>query len=146
VLNFRSYISEIFQKDSGSSDQHGEHHPDLITPPDSNHVLEYSYTPKDAQGNDIKEKSILTRFYHERGNSWNMVFSVGSRTDALNTTHDFPTDITKKVHEHLTHFVNRWRNKKGQDPVLEYKTKHPKKHRIYQMVAKRLGIRAENIA
>ena len=54
------------------------------------------------------------------------------------------TDVTKKVFDHMSHFVNAHRFVTRANPTIQYDTTNPKKHRIYQAAAKRLGITAEN--
>jgi len=71
------------------------------------------------------------------------MFTVGGRTSSLGHK-DFPSDVTAKVFDHISHFVRAHSLVARATPKITYDTTHPKKHRIYQAAAKRLGIEAEN--
>jgi hypothetical protein len=71
------------------------------------------------------------------------MFTVGGRTSSLGHK-DFPSDVTAKVFDHISHFVKAHSLVARATPKITYDTTHPKKHRIYQAAAKRLGIEAEN--
>jgi hypothetical protein len=152
MLTFKQYLSEIFKPTRG-----GEHvldHPDLVRPhqdrwteltkkPDDAEMIEYHHIPKDKLGVPIHAKKIRTSFIKAGDNRWEVVFTVGA-TARTQRNMNFPSDVTKKVFDHISHFVNAHRFMTRANPTIQYDTKNPKKHRIYQAAAKRLGITAEN--
>ena len=152
MLTFKQYLSEIFKPTRG-----GEHvldHPDLVRPqqdrwteltkkPDDAEMIEYHHTPKDRTGATIHAKKIRTSFIKAGDNRWEAIFTVGGTTYTHGNM-NFPSDVTKKVFDHMSHFVNAHRFVTRANPTIQYDTTNPKKHRIYQAAAKRLGITAEN--
>jgi hypothetical protein len=111
--------------------------------PDDAEIIAYHHTPKDRTGVPIHNKEIRTSFVKHAENRWDVMFTVGGRTSSLGHK-DFPSDVTKKVFDHISHFVKAHSLVARATPKITYDTTHPKKHRIYQAAAKRLGIEAEN--
>jgi hypothetical protein len=111
--------------------------------PDDAEMTEYHYTPKDRTGTPIHAKKIRTSFIKHGENRWDVMFTVGGTT-YTHGNQNFPSDVTKKVFDHISHFVKAHRFVTGANPTITYDTTHPKKHRIYQAAAKRLGIEAQN--
>ena len=151
MLTFRQYITEIFrQQGTYSIDQ--SNHPDLLSRRrrvllgfDDNDIDRlYEYTPKNAKGEPITSQRIRTFFEKTEKNSWAVTFSVGGATRTKGEAH-FPSHVTQKVFDHFKHFVDTTKQLSGKAPHIQYDTTHPKKHRIYQAVAKRLGVTAENM-
>lgn len=140
MLTFRQYITEIFrQQGTYSIDQ--PKHPDLRT--DSDEEVYYVHTPKNAKGEPINSQKIRTSFVRTGDNRWDVTFSVGGSTGTKSQSH-FPSHVTNRVFDHFKHFVDTTKQLSGKAPHIQYETTHPKKHRIYQAVAKRLGVTAEN--
>ena len=153
MLRFKQYLSEIFRPHYGLG-EHGLDHPDLVRPhqdrwteltkkPDDAEMIEYHHIPKDKLGVPIHAKKIRTSFIKAGDNRWEAIFTVGGRTRTHGNM-NFPSDVTKKVFDHISHFVNAHRFVTRANPTIQYDTTNPKKHRIYQAAAKRLGITAEN--
>jgi hypothetical protein len=152
-MSFKEYLKEIFRPQYGLG-EHGLDHPDLVRPhqdrwtnllkkPDDAQTVEYHYTPKDRTGVPIHDKAIRTSFVKHGENRWDVMFTVGGRTSSLGHQ-DFPSDVTKRVFDHISHFVKVHSLVAKATPIITYDTTHPKKHRIYQAAAKRLGIEAQN--
>jgi len=153
MLRFKQYLSEIFRPHGGMG-EHGLDHPDLLRPhqdrwtnllkkPDDAQTVLYYHTPKDKEGKLISGKTIRTSFVKHGENRWDVMFTVGGTT-YTHGNQNFPSDVTKKVFDHISHFVKAHRFVTGANPTITYDTTHPKKHRIYQAAAKRLGIEAQN--
>jgi len=102
-------------------------------------MFEYHHTPKDRTGVPIHAKKIRTSFIKAGDNRWEVVFTVGA-TARTQRNMNFPSDVTKKVFDHISHFVNAHRFMTRANPTIQYDTKNPKKHRIYQAAAKRLTL------
>lgn len=140
MLTFRQYLSEIFRQE-GTYTVDQPSHPDLRK--DSDEEVYYVHTPKNAKGEPIRNQEVRTSFFRTGENSWDVTFSVGGSTRTKGSS-QFPSHITKKVFDHFKHFVDTTKQLAGKAPHIQYETTHPKKHRIYQAVAKRLGVTAEN--
>jgi|688.fasta_scaffold105202_2 hypothetical protein len=146
MLTFRQYLSEIFRGDQ--TPNRGEPHPDHPDRTiDKEDYVVYHHKPRGENGFVISDKTIHTSFMKSPtgDHHWEVLFSVGG-THSNNPTHDFPSDVTKRVFDHFSHFVSSQIHKNGKPPVFIYDTTHPKKHRIYQAGARRLGIKAQNLA
>jgi len=142
MFTFRQYLSEIFRP--GSTYRATDTHPDIIH--DSDERVAYVHKTMDEQGKAISVKTIRTEFMNLGQNNWEVMFSVGGSHATERSSKHFPTDVAKKVFDHITHFVQTQQGLSGKKPFLQYDTVHPKKHRIYQAGAKRLGIVASNIS
>jgi len=142
MLRFNQYLSEIFSTAKKHSVQGS--HPDLRR--DNEEMVEYHFTPTDKEGKPMHSRAIKTTFLSAGPKDrWEVMFKVGG-VHSNDPSHEFPSDVTKRVFDHISHFVQTKREVIGNSPTLIYDTQHPKKHRIYQTGAKRLGIRAENMA
>ena len=150
-MSFKQYLNEIFRPGAYRYKRDDPKHPDMVahtqTKQGRDDFFVYQYTPKDREGNPIKNKTIVTSIMkaggHPDNHRWDIMFTVGGRMGGT-TNSSFPSDVTHRVYDHLTHFVDTYRQKTGMSPMIQYDTTHPKKDRIYQMAAKRLNIKAEN--
>ena len=146
MKSFRQYLNEIFRPQKAYSNP-AERHPDMVH--DDDGYVSYRHQPKDAEGKTIKEKEIHTtiaRFSpHHPDNQWEISFAVGGKmTDKYSK--EFPSDVTKRVFDHVQHFVETQRRLQPKDPLqLMYDTSNPKKDRIYQKAGKRLGVKMFNV-
>lgn len=140
MKSFRKYLSEIFRQ-QGTYSIKQEKHPDLKH--DSDEEVTYAFTPTNTRGEPDFKRKVRTTFMKTGKNTWEAMFTVGGSTH-YDPGEDFPSHVTKKVFDHVKHFVDTTTELAGKAPNIEYQTSHPKKERIYQAVAKRLGVRAEN--
>jgi hypothetical protein len=144
MKSFKEYLSEIFNPPKVHS-KNEANHPDLIF--QGSGIIEYRHEPKDNEGKVIPEKIIHTRFGNLGGKfpneRWEAMFDVGGK-HTKGSGKDFPSDVAERVFGHLTDFVNTRKKLTGEAPRVHYHTPNVKKHRIYQTVAKRLGIEAIN--
>ena len=145
MKSFQQYLLEIFRPKQEYS--HRRRHPDLVRVwPKDKEFINYRHIPKGKDGKPDHEKKILTTFLKNEDHHWDVMFTVGGRIspDDSFDSQDFPSDVTKRVFDHVEHFVKNHRATTGYNPSITYDTTHPKKHRIYQTAAKRLGIKAQN--
>ena len=144
MKSFQQYLSEIFRPKQEYS--HRRRHPDLVRVwPKDKEFINYRHIPKGKDGKPDHEKKILTTFLKHADHRWDVMFTVGGRTSSDPfDPQEFPSDVTKKVFDHVEHFVKNYRATTGYNPSITYDTTHPKKHRIYQSAARRLGIEAQN--
>ena len=145
MKSFQQYLLEIFRPKQEYS--HRRRHPDLVRVwPKDKEFINYRHIPKGKDGKPDHEKKILTTFLKNEDHHWDVTFTVGGRIspDDSFDSQDFPSDVTKRVFDHVEHFVKNHRATTGYNPSITYDTTHPKKHRIYQTAARRLGIKAQN--
>ena len=143
MKSFQQYLSEILTPKQEY--QHRRKHPDLVKDITDKEFINYIHTPKGKDGKPDGEKRIRTSFLKHGDHRWDVMFTVGGSTssDAFDLQ-EFPSTVTKRVFDHVEHFVKTHRAKTGYNPMITYDTTHPKKHRIYQAAARRLGIQAQN--
>ncbi len=109
-------------------------------------MVEYHFTPTDKEGKPMHSRAIKTTFLSAGPKDrWEVMFKVGG-VHSNDPSHEFPSHVTQRVFDHMAHFVDTTRELIGKSPTLIYDTTHPRKHRIYQLAAKRLGVKAENMA
>lgn len=139
MLRFQQYLSEIFRV----TEKELKTHPDLTR--DEELSRDYVYEPKDESGKSVRHGVIKTHLgrYHPTSDRWYVHFTVGGSHSSL-PTQDFPSNVTKRVFDHIQHHVARHRSETGESPVIVYDTAHPKKERIYKAAGKRLGIKVVN--
>ena len=144
MKSFQQYLSEIFRPKQEYS--HRRRHPDLVRVwPKDKEFINYRHIPKGKDGKPDHEKKILTTFLKHADHRWDVMFTVGGSTSSDPfDPQEFPSDVTKRVFDHVEHFVKNYRATTGYNPNITYDTTHPKKHRIYQSAARRLGIEAQN--
>lgn len=140
MLTFRQYITEIFRV----TEKELKSHPELTR--DEELSRDYVYEPKDESGKSVRHGVIRTHIgrYYPTSHRWHVHFTVGGSHSWL-PTQNFPSDVTKRVFDHIQHHVARHRSETGESPVLVYDTAHPKKERIYKAVGKRLKIKTINM-
>jgi hypothetical protein len=152
MKSFTQYLSEIFSV-SSSKKANTDYHPDLEQANDENVIYHHSSNGKrirthlssisaghDFTGNQMRKIPDDV----DRNNVWEVDFTVNGKWDKGESAGEFPSDVTKKVFDHLNHFVNRAKDYYGA-PHLVYTTANEKKHRIYQGAARRLGVQATNL-
>jgi hypothetical protein len=146
MKKFKTYLLEIFNQNKTES----EDHPDLLkdqneddTSTDKNKFV-YSHIPKDENGNPMKDREIRTWMLKNKEGDWETSFTVGG-TNVTKQEKEFPADVTERVFGHLKHFVDTVKKNSGNPPTIRYETPNKKKHRIYQAVARRLGVKATNM-
>jgi len=144
MKRFKTYLLEIFNTNKKISDDH----PDLLkdqndTSTDKNKFV-YSYIPKDNEGNPIKDRELRTWMLRNKQGNWETSFTVGGTTETKEDK-EFPSDVTERVFGHIQHFVDTVKRNSGNSPIFTYETRNKKKHRIYQAVAKKLGVKAQNM-
>ena len=140
MKTFKQYLSEIFNPNK----TYKLSHPELVETGED-HVIKYKHTPKDEKSNLINDDEIVTSFAHNGNNSWDVVFTRGgyvSRPIKRPTNNVLNPAI--KVFDHLNHFVQTQKTKTGVTPLFTYSTPSPTKHRIYQKMFDRLGVKAWN--
>ena len=142
MLTFRQYLAEIFRPSAVYRAK--EKHPDVTH--DSDERVSYANITKDSKGKPISAKTIRTDFMNMGQNNWEVLFSVGGYHGIEDPSKEFPSDVARKVFDHISHFVQTQHELSGKKPFLQYDTEHPKKHRIYQAGAKRLKIVASNVS
>lgn len=143
MKTFKQYISEIF--DSSKIYTSKDIHPDLVPEESDNDTLTYIFTPRDAKYNPIRERQIRTVFMRtgNQGNEWDMEFTIGGKYQNP-AAGQFPEEATKKIFDHSKHFMDLHREAQGTLPRIVYGTTHPRKHRLFQAIAKKLGVEATN--
>jgi len=140
MKTFKQYLSEIFRPNK----THELTHPDLVGA-DEGGVFTYKHSPKDEKGNPINADEVVTTFTPNEKNSWDVMFTRGgyvSRPIKRPTNNVLNPAI--KVFDHLNHFVQTQKTKTGVTPLFTYSTPSETKHRIYQKMFDRLGVKAWN--